>query len=96
MGQTARTSPLISLRGGRSTNTKRSAKRLVLSLNQILPSGWESFITARTSRSLWCKCEICGYKPPDQLRYYSQRWRDLFVHERMKHSAAGKRPQGNA
>jgi hypothetical protein len=51
-------------------------------LQQLLPSGWDSYFSARRAGSyygLYIQCPVCSEIPPPEVQG-SRRWRWLAVH----------------
>jgi hypothetical protein len=56
----------------------------------MLPRGWQHYFIARRAGRYFgipCQCpyENCGVKPPEHLKYYSQRWKWITTHLLTKH-----------
>jgi hypothetical protein len=60
-------------------------------LNHLLPAGWHRWYTQH-GIGIPCQCAFCGYRPPDHLKYYSQRWRDVNTHTVTVHHGQMKVP----
>jgi hypothetical protein len=68
-------------------------------LRSLLPAGWQRYFHARPAGKYWglsIICPVCEAKPPQQVRYGSQRWRwlaaHLTSHKQVSSSSPSQRP----